>query len=75
MQRSDMPMIDINEMTDSFERSVVELVNNAELPMVNIELVLNKVLSAVRDAKIRAIRDAKTKNDNNNSEVEDGEKS
>lgn len=68
-------MIDINEMTDSFERSVVELVNSAELPMVNIELVLNKVLSAVRDAKIRAIRDAKTKNDNNNSEVEDGEKS
>lgn len=68
-------MIDINETTDSFERSVVELVNNAELPMVNIELVLNKVLSAVRDAKIRAIRDAKTKNDNNNSEVEDGEKS
>lgn len=53
-------MLDINEKTDAFERSIVKLVNDAELPIVNIELVLNKVLYSVREVKVMAIREAKS---------------
>ena len=49
--------MDVNEATDLFENSIINLVNETKIPMVNIELVLSKVLSAVRDAKIRAINE------------------
>ena len=51
--------MDINEATDMFETNLVELVNNANIPMVNIELVITKVLSAVREVKFRTIEASK----------------
>lgn len=53
--------MDINEATDIFENNIITLVNEAQIPMVNIELVLGKVLSAVTNAKLRAIREARNK--------------
>lgn len=67
-------MLDINEATDVFESLIVNAVNEAQIPMVNIELVLNKVLSAVREAKLRTIREARIRDAevNNTEEITEG---
>lgn len=43
--------VNINKATDQFEERLIELVNTANLPFVNIELVMSKILNQVTRAK------------------------
>ena len=47
--------MEINEATEAFRQDLINLVNRAGLPMVNIELVMKDVLAMVGEAKREAI--------------------